>query len=635
MPIFEVKSPDGRVIEVTAPEGATEDQAIQYAQANWDSLYAPKEQVAPERNIPESVLRKLALTGKAAYKGIAAIPGLAGEALALPYNIPARAFGWPESHPARALGAIGETLYPVQPETTGERVSEDVISAVGSGQGMLKAGQALSGLSGTTGRIGTMLAANPALQTAGAATSGLAAGATREAGGSQEAQMLAGLAGGLIPTAGMMAYDLTRAVASPIYKSIHVLSKQGKKVEADDILRRLSENEPQQIQAAIGGRRTYIQGQPPTSAEALAQSKLETGKTIGTNLVKLEETLKRLGEGSSKLQTIDTKRMMAHGNVIEKIAGTPAKMDALVKARSAATSKLYETADNVLTPVDDKIRTLIGRVPSDAMAEAKKIAQLDGVTISNIDEAGIASNVKAINGKSLIYMLKGLKEVAYNPNTPAGVSKAARGAIDDFTSVLEKTNPAWKVANKRYADFSKPIDRMRAGSILKDKLQNAYLPDSPTQFLRAADDAVKTLKTATGMTRYKSFDELMTKKEVGAIRAVSKDMERMMEAARIARKSTLPGAGALGEEAQINIPSLLSKPVTATRWLLARIGKDVSPDINKILVETLADPQKLAIVLKNTPPKQLPALTRYINQMQAGTKGAIAGAIPILQGQQQ
>lgn len=45
MPKFHVTSPDGRTIEVEAPEGATEDQAIKYAQDNWTSL---SKQVAPE-----------------------------------------------------------------------------------------------------------------------------------------------------------------------------------------------------------------------------------------------------------------------------------------------------------------------------------------------------------------------------------------------------------------------------------------------------------------------------------------------------------------------------------------------------------------------------------------------------------
>lgn len=35
MPVYEVKSPDGRTFEVTAPEGATQDQVLAYAQKNW------------------------------------------------------------------------------------------------------------------------------------------------------------------------------------------------------------------------------------------------------------------------------------------------------------------------------------------------------------------------------------------------------------------------------------------------------------------------------------------------------------------------------------------------------------------------------------------------------------------------
>ena len=40
MPRFDVTAPDGRTVEVTAPEGATEAQAIAYAQANWAALSA-------------------------------------------------------------------------------------------------------------------------------------------------------------------------------------------------------------------------------------------------------------------------------------------------------------------------------------------------------------------------------------------------------------------------------------------------------------------------------------------------------------------------------------------------------------------------------------------------------------------
>ena len=61
MPIFHVTSPDGRTVEVTAPEGATEQQAIKYAQDNWETLSksAPaKSEVNPQEKPQEGFGKK-------------------------------------------------------------------------------------------------------------------------------------------------------------------------------------------------------------------------------------------------------------------------------------------------------------------------------------------------------------------------------------------------------------------------------------------------------------------------------------------------------------------------------------------------------------------------------------------------
>ena len=53
MPKFNVTSPDGRTVEVTAPDGATEQQAIEYAQSHWDAL-SKGAQVSHEPSLWES-----------------------------------------------------------------------------------------------------------------------------------------------------------------------------------------------------------------------------------------------------------------------------------------------------------------------------------------------------------------------------------------------------------------------------------------------------------------------------------------------------------------------------------------------------------------------------------------------------
>ena len=439
MPI-QIEVPGQGIVEF--PDGMTDSQIESAIKSNSQPEQLERSDGINWTKSTENILRQTALAGKAAYKGLTSIPAIAGEAVALPYNLAARGLNLPESHPSRAISSIGESLYPnITPETQEERLSQDVISSVGSAGGMMSLGRSIAPMIGTTGRVGQTLMANPAMQTAGAATSGLASGATREAGGGELSQMLAGITGGLSPTIGLKAYDLTRMVASPAYKSIAVLGKQGKKVESEDILRKLAENEPVQIQTALARRSTYVQGQPPTSAEALAQYKKQTGETIGTGLVKLQNTLKQLPEASNKLQTIDTKRLESYGNVIGKIAGSEAKMDALIKARVAATQKLYEQADNYQTPVDNKVIDLISRIPSKAMADAKEMAQLDGSKLIGIDESGLSSNVVGLNGKSLKYLIKGLDARANDINVDSGVRASSRKLSEELYSVLEKTNP--------------------------------------------------------------------------------------------------------------------------------------------------------------------------------------------------
>ena len=57
MPRFEITSPDGRKFEVNAPEGATPDQVLSYAQANFGPA---QETTAPNTMTAEQYQQQLA-----------------------------------------------------------------------------------------------------------------------------------------------------------------------------------------------------------------------------------------------------------------------------------------------------------------------------------------------------------------------------------------------------------------------------------------------------------------------------------------------------------------------------------------------------------------------------------------------
>jgi len=52
MPVFNVRSPDGQLFRVTAPEGATQEEIIQYAQSQMERLGESQPSVsAPQEGI--------------------------------------------------------------------------------------------------------------------------------------------------------------------------------------------------------------------------------------------------------------------------------------------------------------------------------------------------------------------------------------------------------------------------------------------------------------------------------------------------------------------------------------------------------------------------------------------------------
>lgn len=90
------------------------------------------------------------------------------------------------------------------PETGTERVAGDITGALAGGGGLIGVGRGLAAQAPRAVQaVGNAFASQPTMQLVSAATGAGAAGATREAGGGQGAQIAAGLAGGLSPSFGV------------------------------------------------------------------------------------------------------------------------------------------------------------------------------------------------------------------------------------------------------------------------------------------------------------------------------------------------------------------------------------------------------------------------------------------------
>lgn len=112
------------------------------------------------------------------------------------------AVGLPQ-HRFRDLGRMGADAVGLdQPENAGERISSDVTGALAGLSPMGLARQIPQAAGPVMQGVKTFFGAQPGTQAAGAITGATAAGATREAGGSDGQQMTAGIVGALLPGAG-------------------------------------------------------------------------------------------------------------------------------------------------------------------------------------------------------------------------------------------------------------------------------------------------------------------------------------------------------------------------------------------------------------------------------------------------
>jgi hypothetical protein len=164
MPIFEVEAPDGKILEIEGPEGATEEQVLQFASQQYQAMQRPQVQEDPTGGVVESLVGGAKRLGSQALTGIKA-PFIGAEEAAVEGMQREQQI---EERPATSLEEVKriyeeEGLFPAAKEAISQipaAVAEQspfLLSIYGG----FKAGAALPGTPQTkaiTGIIGAMAA---------------------------------------------------------------------------------------------------------------------------------------------------------------------------------------------------------------------------------------------------------------------------------------------------------------------------------------------------------------------------------------------------------------------------------------------------------------------------------------------
>tara|TARA_R110000868_G_scaffold270726_2_gene530179 strand:+ start:15933 stop:18245 length:2313 start_codon:yes stop_codon:yes gene_type:complete len=206
MATYEVKSPGGETFQITAPDGASEQDVMRYAKFSFKSQ-AAKSKIDPAVDAGEQAVRGInrglnsmvALPGEIA-SGAASLMGFPETAEKLRWNNPASRFMQSAHRP---------------PQTTAGRLANASGQAIGAsaapmGTLMSQAPRLAARVPQTTfqaikQRIAQPLSQNPgaaiAAETTSAATSGMATQVAKDEGYGPVTQTLAGIAGGVAPAA--------------------------------------------------------------------------------------------------------------------------------------------------------------------------------------------------------------------------------------------------------------------------------------------------------------------------------------------------------------------------------------------------------------------------------------------------
>lgn len=450
---------------------------------------------APQRTAGENLGRQMGLTVRHAVNGVASIPAMAADAVAGAANkgldaVHGEGNGFRFPNQAKALDDVLTKVGLPQPENATERVVGDATSALAGAGSVVKAGQALAARATAPAAraVGRALSADPALQAASAVTSGGAAGAAREAGGGEGAQLVAGLAGAIAPSALTAS---TRRVAIPGGAQVRAAAE---KANAAGFVIPPADLSPGPLTETLSA----ISGKVKTAQVASARN-----QTVSNGLAR-----KALGLGDDVDLNLDT---------LEGLRRTAAQAYAPVaQSGTVVPGKVYTSAlDSALSPFTSQGKSFPGaRVP-------KVVEDINALRTEKFD-AGDALN--------MIRSMRESADIAYRGGeAQAGKAyKAAAGALEDaIEGHLKSLGQPGGDLLKNFRDARQTIAKTYS-------VQSALNPET---------GAVNAVKLGSALAKGKPLTgELRTIAEAG--QAFPKSMQALREAPKA--NSVLDAATVLG-----------------------------------------------------------------------------------------
>ena len=256
---------------------------------------------------------------------------------------------------------------------------------------------------------------------------------------------------------------------------------------------------------------------------------------------------------------------------------------------------------------DKQLESLMNRPAiKSAFDDAAKIAENKNIEMFN--EAGQLTGQGA-------HLVKLALDDAMTTTQTTALGKNAMNAIESskgaYLNWVEKAVPAYKEARETFAAQSSPINRMKVGQALEDKLKTSIGDkERAGAFATAVNDSASLLKKSTGQQRYKSLDEILSPEEMKAVDYTLESLVRK-EMANTAAGKTNISVDMIGKEGH-QLPQFLSATATVANSVLRRIRGDANAKITAKFSELLRNPAELAKFMEGVPAKDAGAVSKAL-----------------------
>lgn len=617
MSIVEVQVPDGRVVKVQAPDGATQEDIFEFASQSLPeapksrSVQEIKKEVTAERHEREKledadkgILDRLSESNYSPAGALLSLGGEGDKATILEQagrgmqdvyqgaeQLALHAAKYMHENPKLAILAQTSPIGPILASSgflykDGEAEKYDVeLANELSHFEELNPGFSWGRLAGS---IATPLSLIPG------------AGAGGTIGSRMLSSSLMGLAGGLTqPVKDPENFAKSKAIQAGVGMTIGAAFPVATKIVskiggwADELIKPfyregifrdvgkfLRKEVPQNREKIIDTlQRSIANKDGRTVGRIIADATKDTKDDFGGILVRLERDLKKESDALKEIYRLQDAN---HTATIDKIAGSEADLANALAQRAKNGAENYAKAWKVPVQPDEELKKITNN-----NFFRKALQTADDVT---------SVNKSASLTQRLHYVKEGLDKMLNStgddPLTKEGLRAVAK-VKNEMLDWLKTKNPLYEKAREQYARESGPINRMQIGVTLKNAFTNAVGDKKPGILANAIRNAHQTIKKSTGQNRFDKLDDILLPSEVKSLKGIVSDLQTS------ARQREMSGSGPYGskavlsklhDEITVNLPSFFIRPIVVAKHQLMNLAENKSAQYKEVLNDLLVDP---------------------------------------------